>query len=132
MRGEGRRHRLTGGLYRNPEKGLFLGVCAGIADYFDISLGVVRAVTVAGAVFFFPAVLIAYLVLGALLKRPPEVVFESPEEETFWRRMRTEPADAFSSLRHRYKALDQRLQALEAYVTSREFRIAREIDNLER
>ncbi len=128
---EGRK-RLAGGLYRNPENGMFLGVCAGIADYFDIGLGVVRALTVVGAVFFFPAVLIGYLALGVILKRPPEVLYASPEDETFWRRMRTEPVDAFSNLRHRYKAIDQRLQALEAYVTSREFRIAREIDNLER
>ncbi len=122
--------RISTRLHRDPANGVFLGVCAGIADYFDISVSVVRALTIIGTVFFFPGVPIAYIAAGVFLKRAPEPSFESPEDETFWRKMRTEPTGTFSSLRHRYRALEQRLRALETYATSREFRLSKEIDDL--
>lgn len=127
-----RRGRLRRGFYRDPEKGVFLGVCAGIAEYFDIGIGAVRVITIVGLIFFFPATLLGYLALGMILRRAPREDYPSPEDERFWRRMRTGPGDAFSEIRHRYRTLEQRLRALESHVTSREYRVAREIDDLER
>ena len=44
---------------------MMFGVCAGIADYFGFDLTVTRVLTVvAGAMFAFPIVCVAYVLLG--------------------------------------------------------------------
>ena len=59
-------------LYRNPRRGKVFGVCAGLADYFGFDLTVTRVLVVIGALFSFPIVCVAYLVLGFLLPRKPD------------------------------------------------------------
>jgi len=56
-------------LYRIPEEGMILGVCSGIADYFDIDVNIVRILTVifgiSGAGF------IAYIIAGFIMPIRP-------------------------------------------------------------
>ncbi|KMQ77622.1 transcriptional regulator, partial [Edwardsiella ictaluri] len=65
-------------LYRLPQRGVFKGVCAGIADYFDVPVALVRAMAVV-SIFcgLFVITLAAYLILAFTLpvaqgERPPE------------------------------------------------------------
>ncbi len=118
-------------LYRNPETGILRGVCAGIADYFGIEVWIVRALTIISLFFFTVPTVIAYFVAGLVLSPAPEELYKSEEEKRFWRGVRTEPWQTSSALRHRFRELERRLRGIESYVTSREFRLNREIDELD-
>jgi phage shock protein C len=115
-------------LYRDREHAMIAGVCAGIADYFGFNRKGVRAVTAIGAIFFPPFVLIGYLILAIILPVRPAEARLDPEQANFWRGVSNAPADVFSNVKHRFRELDQRLQRMEAFVTSREFEIDQELN----
>jgi len=120
-------------LYRDPVKGKVMGVCAGVADYFGIETWIVRLATIFALIFFTVATVIGYFIAAMILQpKPDELYYEDEEEDDFWRGVRTEPTQTFSALRHKFKELEMRLRGLETYVTSREFRLRREFDDLER
>ena len=118
-------------LYRIPARGRVMGVCAGIADYLGINILFVRIVAIICLISFPVATLIAYFLAGLLLDEMPEHLFTSHEEEVFWRGVRTDPATTCRSQSHKFRELEQRLRKLEAYITSAEFELHREISNLE-
>jgi len=119
-------------LYRDPRRGWIAGVCAGIAEYFGLGRGLVRILTVLGAVFFTIPTLLAYVAAALLLPRRPEHMYASPKEEVFWRAVRLEPSRTAHDLTRRFEELERRLRHAEAKVTSSEFRLRREFQNLER
>ncbi|TVR95392.1 MAG: envelope stress response membrane protein PspC [Rhodospirillales bacterium] len=119
-------------LFRDPRNGIFLGVCAGIAGYFGVERWVVRLATVVALLMFTPATILAYLVLACILPRAPERLYDTSEEARFWRNVRVDPARSFSELRHRFRGLEHRLRAMEAYVTSEAYRVNRDINDLDR
>jgi phage shock protein C len=121
--GRGNPHRL----YRDRDNAMIAGVCAGIADYFGFNRRALRLVVAVGALFFMPAVLVGYVLLAILLPvRAPEARLDE-EQERFWRGVNNAPADVFSNVRHRFRELELRLQRMEAFVTSKEFEIDREL-----
>jgi phage shock protein C len=102
-----------------------MGVCAGIADHFDIDVSLVRVGMALAILVTFPMVLIAYFILAAVASGAGQ------------RRCRTRPAtaprlDAASAeaTRQRMRDLDARMQAVETYVTGSNTALAREIDEL--
>jgi phage shock protein C len=115
-------------LYRNPKRGLVFGVCAGIADYFGFDLTVTRVLFIIGAMFSFPLLLLAYVLLGFLLPRAPVGVDETVDP--LQRRVRSNPHDMLGSVRHRFREVDIRLQRLEKYVTSNRYKLDREFSQL--
>jgi phage shock protein C len=58
-------------LYRNPRRGWIAGVCAGIADYFGLSAGLVRLLTVVLMIAFTLPTLLAYVIAALVLERRP-------------------------------------------------------------
>ena len=118
-------------LYRDPKNGIILGVCAGIADYFGVERWVVRAVTLVSLLIFTLMTIVAYFLAGVLLPKVPEPLYESSDQQRFWREVRTEPSQSFSALRHRFREMEHRLQTMEALITSREFRLNQEINDLD-
>jgi phage shock protein C len=54
------------------------------------------------------------------------------EKAQFWRGVSNAPSDVFSNVRHRFRQLDMRLQKMEAFVTSKEFEIDRELNRSSR
>ena len=117
-------------LYRNPEKGVIFGVCAGVADYFGFNLTVTRVLVVVAALFSFPLVLTVYLVLALLLQKDPRARLGIPATGEAEQRVRAEPHATLSTLRYRYRDMDARLQRLEKYVTSRRYKLDREFEQL--
>lgn len=118
-------------LYRNPRRGMIFGVCAGIAEYFGFDITVTRVVVAFGALFAFPMVCGAYVVLAFLL---PSKQYTGTERETVdpvQRQVRASPHDTLDSVRHRFRDLDARLQRLEKYVTSNRYKLDREFRRLE-
>ena len=120
-----------GTLYRNPRNAIVRGVCAGLADYSGIEVWIVRVLAVLSLFLFTLPTLVIYLIAAVLLPERPERLYENNEEESFWRGVRTDPKQTLSELRHRFRRLEQRLRKMESYVTSREFKLRREIDGLD-
>ena len=117
-------------LYKNPRKGFIFGVCAGFADYFAFDATVVRVMTVLGSMFAFPIVCIGYVALGFILPVKPYESAEPDQVDPVRRQARSDPHDMLSSVRHRARDLDARLQKLEKYVTSNRFKLDQEFQRL--
>lgn len=126
----GRDMGLINRMYRNPRRGVLFGVCAGIADYFGLDLTVTRILVVVGALFAFPIVFVAYLLLALLLPRKQYSEDERDELDPLQRSVRAEPHRMLSSVRYRFRELDMRLQRLEKYVTSNRFKLDSEFRQL--
>lgn len=119
-------------LYRDPANGWLAGVCAGIGDYFSISVAGVRLLTLVAAFFFLPFVVIGYIALAIILPRRPQALYAGEQDEAFWRAVRTSPAQTLDSVRTRFRDMERRLQRMERYVTSGRYRLDREFRDLER
>jgi len=117
-------------LYRNLDDAMVKGVCAGVADYFGVQALWVRAATLVSLFAFTLPTIIVYVVLTKVLPPRPADLYETPGEEAFWTRVRVEPTGTISTLRHRFREMEQRLRDVETFVTSREFRLNREINDL--
>ena len=110
-----------GGLYRS-RNGIILGVCRGIADYFDFSVFWVRVITLvllflAG---FWP-VMILYFVAALLMKPEPVIPIETDEEQEFYDSYVHSHRGATDRLKRRYENLERRIRRMEDHVTGREF-----------
>ena len=118
-------------LYRDTERGRIMGVCAGLSDYTGISTCAMRWLMFIACLVWFPIVLIVYFILGFALPRKPRDLYRDQTEEKFWRSLRKSPSETFSDVRYRFRQLDQRMQRLERYVTSKRFHLDREFRDLE-
>ncbi len=116
-------------LYRDKQNAMIAGVCAGIADYFGFNRKGVRVAVALTFLFppFIPFVIVSYVVLAIVIPVKPAELYGNEERADFWRGVSNAPADVFSALSHRFKALNLRLEKMEAYVTSKEFSIDREL-----
>ena len=117
-------------LYKNRRKGKCLGVCAGVADYFGISPVPLRVGAVIGLFLFTAPALFFYFIAAWVLEDTPKELFESKEEEAFWREARREPSGTARELRHKFRECERRLRGLEAHVTSSEFELNRKFRDL--
>jgi len=131
MNDERREPGLINKLYRNPRRGMIFGVCAGIAEYFGFDVTVTRVIVAAGALFAFPMICGAYLVLAFLLPCKSYTGTERDTVDPVQRQVRSSPHDTLASVRYRFRDLDARLQRLEKYVTSSRYKLDREFRKLE-
>ena len=119
-------------LYKDGKNGKIAGVCAGLGDYFGIQPNIIRAGAVIGSLFgFFPPILIVYVVLAFILDEKPRELRDNPKEDQFWRDMRTRPDYTSFDLKRRFQEIEKRTRQLEAYITSKRFRLQRELSELE-
>ena len=114
-------------LYRDKDNAILAGVCAGLANYFGFCRKGLRVIVAVSTLFFFPFVVPAYIILAIILPAKPQDLYKDESQEKFWRGVSMAPTDVFSNLSHRFRELDLRLQKMEAYVTSREFEMDREL-----
>ncbi|NKF51758.1 envelope stress response membrane protein PspC [Shewanella sp. WXL01] len=122
-------------LYRNPTSGKIAGVCAGIADYFNFETWLVRVLAVSifllgGSGFVF----IIYIALWMILdtkpsEAQPKQASDIELKKKVWQA--GEPAKkALFDVNRNFRQLEIRLQRLERHVTSDNFDLKRQIDNL--
>ena len=133
-------------LYRDGEHGMIAGVCAGLADFFELDVRMLRIAVAVGA-FFFPSLILAYIVLALLLKKrsapdgngaagkrkrrkKKRAQREDDAATDFASADRAVPEATLSRVRRRFGDLDARLQRLEKYVTSERYRLDREFEDL--
>jgi len=124
----GPRHRL----WRDTDRRIIAGVCAGIADYIGVEPILVRLVAVLGLFFFFPPTIVAYVILAWVLRPKPPALYASRDEEAFWRGVGTAPADTFHSLKRKFADLEARLARMESQVASGDFELHRKFRDLAR
>lgn len=117
--------------YRDTDAGKIGGVCAGLAEFFGFDLTLTRVIAVV-SMLFFPAVFMVYILLWFLLPTKPGKLYRDEDDRDFWRGVRVSPAATLSEVRHRFRAADANLQRMERYVTSRNFTLDREFQDLER
>ena len=115
-------------LFRDKENGMLAGVCAGIAEYAGLNLKGTRIVVALLCLTpMLGFIVISYIVLAIVLPVKPVGLYETQEQAEFWRGVSNAPSDVFGSLRHRFRDLNMRLERMEAYITSKEFEIDREL-----
>jgi len=115
------RYREGRGLYRS-RNGVILGVCRGLAEYFDFNVFWLRA----GAVFLlmlsglWPVVAL-YFVASLLMKPEPVRSIETEEDQDFYDSYIHSRRSAARRLKRRYENIERRIRRMEDTVTSREF-----------
>lgn len=120
------------GMRRIPQRGVIAGVCAGVAEYFDWNVRLLRAILVIGFLFsgFFPIVIV-YCVLWYVLDEATVSAPSSssasagPAPESPGRR------PTMTDVRARFERLDERLRNIEECVTDKEFELRQEFKKLE-
>lgn len=123
------------GLRRIPSRGVIGGVLAGIAEYFDWNVRLLRAAVVIVFIFsgFFPIVL-AYCVLWYVMDPAPAGTSGPAYATDYPPSSPDGPAPRPASreeLRARFVRLEERLGRMEDCVTSREFELRQELKKLE-
>jgi len=117
--------------YLDKANGKWLGVCAGIADYTGIDATWVRVgavlLTFAGG---FPWTLVAYGVVAWLANPRSSDLYDSREDAKFWQGVRTNPKRSTAEVRSKFRDIDRRLADIEMFYTSRNTRLADEIERL--
>ena len=117
--------------YLDKQNAKWSGVCAGIADYTGVDVVWVRVgmvvLTLAGG---FPWTLIAYWMVAWMAQPRPIGLYDNPEDAKFWQGVRTNPRRSTAEVRSKFRDLDRRMADIEVYYTSRNTRLADEIDSL--
>ncbi|ACJ29951.1 MULTISPECIES: envelope stress response membrane protein PspC [Shewanella] len=123
-------------LYRIPQSGKIAGVCAGIADYFNFETWLVRVL--AASIFLLGGsgiVLIIYVLLWMILDIKPGTDKNKSSHKEIEVKKKVwqsgEPAKmALRDVNSQFRALELRLQSLERHVTSDNYDLKNEINNL--
>lgn len=126
-------------LFRDPSRGKLAGVCAGLSDYFNMELWLVRILFITAVLLSGPFFFVIYVACWFILDKAPKEhhatsdveLHEEPVSVKFkvWQKGEP-PRQALFELKDRFTRLDSRIQKLETYVTSPEFTVSREIDRL--
>lgn len=74
------------GLYRDRENGWLFGVCAGIADRFNLRRSAVRLLAAIGLLLFFWTSVLLYVLATVLIREKPSIYTGCARERRFWRR----------------------------------------------
>lgn len=140
-------------LYRDADRAMLGGVCAGLADYFGLNLKVTRFLAFIAFLVAMPFSIFAYLAAVCLIPASSrrgdiETVtygccFGAGRKRRGRRASRSRrrreakapgdfesPRPSLSEVRERYKGLDRRLAELERKVTSPRFQLEQEFRKL--
>ena len=112
---------LRGGLYRS-RNGIVLGVCRGVAEYFDFSVFWTRAIVLIVLFFsgFWP-IMALYFIAVLLMKPQPVIPIESDDQQEFYNSYMYSRKGAVDRLKRRYENLERRIQRMEHTVTAKDF-----------
>ncbi|MGU3314721.1 envelope stress response membrane protein PspC [Sphingomonas sp. M6A6_1c] len=116
--------------YVDKQEGKWLGVCAGIADYTGFDITLVRVAMIVLTLATSGWVFVAYVAAGWLAPKKPIGLYETQEDAKFWQGVRTNPKRSTTEVRSKFRDIDRRLADIELHYTSRNSRLAEEIDSL--
>ncbi|NYD90769.1 envelope stress response membrane protein PspC [Sphingomonas melonis] len=117
--------------YLDPQDAKWKGVCAGIADYTGVDVLWVR-LGVAGMTIIAQQwwIVIAYMIIAWVADNKPTGLYDTPEDAKFWQGVRSNPTRSTTEVRSKFRDIDRRLADIELHYTSRNSRLAEEIDSL--
>lgn len=109
------------GIYRS-RKGIFMGVCRGLAEHFNFNVFWLRILTLVLFLFtgFWP-VGVMYIVAGLLLKMEPVSPLRDEKDQEFYDTYTHSRESAIQRIRRKFENIERRIQRMEHTVTSREF-----------
>jgi len=109
------------GLYRS-RNGVILGVCRGIADYFNFSVCWARAAIIILLIFtgLWPVIGL-YILAAVLMKSEPAVYFRTGPRNEFESRFTDAKHDMADRLKRKWRHLEKRIRRMEDKITSRKF-----------
>jgi phage shock protein C len=95
-----------------------LGVCRGLAQYFDFSTGWVRTIAVVTLILtgFWPVTGL-YLLAAIIMKPEPVIPIDADDEQEFYDSYTGNRHRAVHRLRKRFDRLERRIQNMEHIVT---------------
>ena len=107
--------------YRS-RSGMILGVCKGLAAYFDVSVFWTRMAATTMLLFsgFWPIGGI-YLLAGFLMKPEPVSPIVTEEDQEFYNSYTSSRRMALHRLKRTFDRLDRRIQRMEHVVTGKEY-----------
>ncbi len=135
-------------LYRDADRAVLGGVCAGLAGYLGFNLRVTRFLVFIAFLMAMPIAIISYLAAVFLIPSASRLNYDVETEEFICRRRRSrkerkarksnkerEPAAApghleAAEIERRCRSIDERLVRLEKLVTSRRFQLEQELSRL--
>lgn len=114
--------KLKNGLYRSRH-GVILGVCKGLADYFNFKVFWVRVLALVAFIItgLWPAGIL-YLIMALIMKPAPVLRPMDEAEEEFYHSYADSRSMALGRVKRTYENMERRLRRLEDAVTSRDFR----------
>lgn len=116
--------------YLDKQNAKWMGVCSGIADYTGLDITLIRVAVIVLTCVTSGWVLLAYLAAGYLAPKKPIGLYQSEDNAKFWQGVRTNPKRSTAEVRSKFRDIDRRLADIELMYTSRNTRLADEIDSL--
>mmetsp|Transcript_24593 Transcript_24593/g.11768 ORF Transcript_24593/g.11768 Transcript_24593/m.11768 type:complete len:138 (-) Transcript_24593:49-462(-) len=109
------------GIYRS-RRGIFMGICRGLAEHFDFSVFWVRTIFFVLFLFtgFWPIGVI-YIVAGLLLKVEPVQPLHNENDQEFYDTYTYSKQSAIQRIKKKFENIERRIQRMEHTVTLREF-----------
>jgi phage shock protein C len=132
-------------LYRDADRAVLGGVCAGLAGYLGFNLKVTRFLMFIAFLTAMPIAVIGYLAAVFLIPSASSLNYGVETDETFCRRRKSRKsrkarnerefaeasrASVAADIDHRCRSIDERLVRLEKLVTSRRFQLEQELSRL--
>ncbi len=117
-------------LYRDKKHRIIGGVCAGIADYFGINRLIVRLITLVSLFMFTLPTSAIYLLAMFFLKTRPEHIDGNEDEKRLWQSIHRSPQRTISNIRSRFSTMEERMQGMESYLTSKKYKLDRAFEDL--
>jgi phage shock protein C len=121
-------------LYRDADRAVLGGVCAGLARYLGFNLKVTRILAIIAFFCAMPFAVIGYI--GAVLLIPSSssknydgATYEEIRKEELREEIRR-AKPTVSEVRRRYESMDERLARIEKYVTSSRYDLDEEFRRL--
>jgi phage shock protein C len=116
--------------YLDKQNAKFLGVCSGIADYTGFDVTLVRVGMVLMTFMTGGWTLPIYFITAWIAPCKPFGLYDDADDARFWQGVRTNPSRSTAEVRSKFRDLDRRLADIETLYTSRNTRLADEIDAL--
>jgi len=132
-------------MYRDADRAVLGGVCAGLAGYLGFNLKVTRILAFIAFLMAMPIAVIGYLAAVFLIPSASNLNYHVETEEVFCRSRKSRKTrksrkkqefdesskhSAAADIDRRCRSLDQRLVRLEKLVTSRRFQLEQELSRL--
>ncbi|MCH7536449.1 MAG: PspC domain-containing protein [Proteobacteria bacterium] len=126
--------------YRDADRALLGGVCAGLAGYLGFNLKMTRCLAFIAFLMAMPIAVIGYLAVVFLIPASSGRFYDRAAEREYLKRKKkrkqdearaaSPPSPTADKVRQRYRSLDARLARLEKHVTSRRFQLEQEFRRL--